>query len=106
MFYFHVIDNFIFFQVQLLYNDDSLGANIEFLIKRLEILQTDPPNLERSYNIDRYLSSFCRVSISMVWVKVKFYILEISLQYVSPSRIKNASESNPVWERLQIMSLI
>lgn len=46
--------------VQLLYSDDSLGANIEFLIKRLEILQTDPPDLERSYNIDRYLSSFCR----------------------------------------------
>ena len=48
--------------VQLLYNDVSLEAEVEFLIKRLEILQTDPPGLDRSYNIDRYLSSFCKVS--------------------------------------------
>ena len=47
--------------VQLLYNDDSLDVDIKFLIKRLEILQTDPPKLERSYNIDRYLASFCKV---------------------------------------------
>ena len=49
--------------VQLLYNDDSLDVDIQFLIKRLEILQTDPPKLERSYNIDRYLASFCKVSV-------------------------------------------
>jgi len=47
--------------VQLLYNDESLDVDIRFLIKRLEILQTDPPKLERSYNIDRYLASFCKV---------------------------------------------
>ena len=49
--------------VQLLYNHDSLDVDIRFLIKRLEILQTDPPKLERSYNIDRYLASFCKVRI-------------------------------------------
>lgn len=52
--------------VQLLYNDDSLDVDIRFLIKRLEILQTDPPKLERSYNIDRYLASFCKVRIVFV----------------------------------------
>ena len=51
--------------VQLLYNDDSLDVDIQFLIKRLEILQTDPPKLERSYNIDRYLASFCKVKYSL-----------------------------------------
>ena len=76
-----------FLQVQLLYSDPSLGARVEFLIKRLEILQvnmpmpmpmridaesqsaenirlfqTDPRSLSRSYNIDRYLASFCAVS--------------------------------------------
>ena len=45
--------------VQLLYSDPTLGAKVEFLIKRLEILQTDPRDLARSYNIDRYLASFC-----------------------------------------------
>ena len=49
-------------QVQLLYSDPSLGSSVEFLIKRLEILQTDPANLSRSYNIDRYLASFCKVT--------------------------------------------
>ena len=49
-------------QVQLLYSDPSLGSSVEFLIKRLEILQTDPANLARSYNIDRYLASFCKVT--------------------------------------------
>ena len=51
--------------VQLLYNDDSLDVDIQFLIKRLEILQTDPPKLERSYNIDRYLASFCKVTCNL-----------------------------------------
>ena len=52
--------------VQLLYNDDSLDVDIQFMIKRLEILQTDPPKLERSYNIDRYLASFCKVNSSEI----------------------------------------
>ena len=30
-------------QVQLLYSDPSLGARVEFLIKRLEILQVSTP---------------------------------------------------------------
>ena len=44
-------------QVQLLYNDENLSADVQFLIKRLEILQTDPSNLKRSFNIDQYLES-------------------------------------------------
>ena len=44
-----------------MYNDENLDVDVQFLIKRLEILQTDPPNLERSYNIDKYLASFCKV---------------------------------------------
>ena len=66
-----IVHNIFLYQVQLLYNDSSLGVNIEFLIKRLEILQSDPPNLDRSYNIDRYLSSFCRVSMLKLIVKAK-----------------------------------
>ncbi|XP_023320697.1 A disintegrin and metalloproteinase with thrombospondin motifs 18 isoform X2 [Eurytemora carolleeae] len=46
--------------VELLYSDPSLGVNMKFLIKRLEILQADPPGLVRSYDIDRYLHSFCQ----------------------------------------------
>ena len=52
--------------MQLLYNDENLDVEIQFLIKRLEILQTDPPNLERSYNIDKYLASFCKVKCDMI----------------------------------------
>lgn len=52
---------FFFFkrQVQLLYNDDSLEFKISFVLKRLEILHTDSPQLQRSHDIDRYLNSFC-----------------------------------------------
>jgi hypothetical protein len=32
---------------------------------RLEILQADPPSLVRSYDIDRYLTSFCSVSLQL-----------------------------------------
>ena len=52
--------------MQLLYNDENLDVEIQFLIKRLEILQTDPPNLERSYNIDKYLASFCKVKCDVI----------------------------------------
>ncbi|KAK6643512.1 hypothetical protein RUM43_005022 [Polyplax serrata] len=45
--------------VQLLYNDDSLEFKVTFLLKRLEILHADPPKLQRSHDIDRYLSNFC-----------------------------------------------
>ena len=62
---FVVIIKFSSFQVQLLYNDENLNADVQFLIKRLEILQTDPVNLKRSYNIDHYLESFCKVRISL-----------------------------------------
>jgi hypothetical protein len=34
---------------------------------RLEILQADPPSLVRSYDIDRYLSSFCSVSLTAIF---------------------------------------
>ncbi|XP_067632659.1 uncharacterized protein stl [Eurosta solidaginis] len=45
--------------VQLLYHDRSLGRRINFVLKRLEILYVDPPNLRRSDDIDTYLSNFC-----------------------------------------------
>ncbi|XP_046387545.1 A disintegrin and metalloproteinase with thrombospondin motifs adt-2-like [Ischnura elegans] len=45
--------------VELLYQDPSLGRQLSFIIKRLEILRHDPPTLVRSHDIDRYLASFC-----------------------------------------------
>lgn len=40
--------------VQLLYQDPSLGHRVDFVLKRLEVLETDPPGLLRPYDIDRY----------------------------------------------------
>ncbi|KAJ9585414.1 hypothetical protein L9F63_002797, partial [Diploptera punctata] len=45
--------------VQLLYHDPSLGRQVNFVLKRLEILHVDPANLQRPHDIDRFLSSFC-----------------------------------------------
>lgn len=50
---------FMAFQVQLLYHDPSLGRQVNFVLKRLEILHVDPPLLQRPHDIDRFLSSFC-----------------------------------------------
>lgn len=47
------------FQVQLLYHHPSLGYQINFVLKRLEILHTDPKELKRSSDIDVFLNSFC-----------------------------------------------
>ena len=63
------------FQVQLLYNDENLDVDVQFLIKRLEILQTDPPNLERSYNIDKYLASFCKVEFLKQRTAASFFFV-------------------------------
>lgn len=46
-------------QVQLLYHHPSLGYRIDFTLKRLEILHTDPKELRRSSDIDVFLNSFC-----------------------------------------------
>jgi hypothetical protein len=46
-------------QVQLLYHDPSLGRQVNFVLKRLEILHMDPASLQRPHDIDRFLSSFC-----------------------------------------------
>lgn len=46
-------------QVQLLYNDDTLGHRIKFVLKRLEILYKDPTDLHRPYDIDNLLTNFC-----------------------------------------------
>ncbi|XP_065367757.1 A disintegrin and metalloproteinase with thrombospondin motifs 16 [Calliphora vicina] len=46
--------------VQLLYNHPSLGKRVNFVLKRLEILEKDPPELRRSSDIDIYLSNFCK----------------------------------------------
>ena len=46
--------------VQLLYQDPSLGHRVDFVLKRLEVLATDPPGLIRPYDIDRFLTNFCK----------------------------------------------
>lgn len=46
-------------QVQLLYHHPSLGHQINFILKRLEILYNDPKELRRSSDIDIFLNSFC-----------------------------------------------
>lgn len=43
----------------MLYHDSSLEFNVSFVLKRLEVLYTDPPELQRSHDIDRYLNNFC-----------------------------------------------
>lgn len=45
--------------VQLLYHHPSLGHKINFVLKRLEILYTDPKDLRRSSDIDIFLNNFC-----------------------------------------------
>lgn len=45
--------------VQLLYHHPSLGHQINFILKRLEILHNDPKELRRSSDIDIFLNSFC-----------------------------------------------
>ncbi|KAK4884284.1 hypothetical protein RN001_000555 [Aquatica leii] len=45
--------------VQLLYHDPSLGRQVNFVLKRLEILKEETPGLTRPPDIDRFLSSFC-----------------------------------------------
>ncbi|XP_065207544.1 A disintegrin and metalloproteinase with thrombospondin motifs adt-1-like [Planococcus citri] len=45
--------------VHLLYHDPSLGWVINFVLKRLEILHTDPSGLVRVHDVDKFLSSFC-----------------------------------------------
>ncbi|XP_037036544.1 A disintegrin and metalloproteinase with thrombospondin motifs adt-1 [Bradysia coprophila] len=45
--------------VQLLYHHPSLGYQINFVLKRLEILHSDPKELKRSSDIDVFLNSFC-----------------------------------------------
>lgn len=44
----------------MLYHDPSLGRQINFILKRLEILHSDPEGLTRSNDIDRFLSDFCK----------------------------------------------
>lgn len=46
--------------VQLLYHHPSLGRRVNFILKRLEILEKDPLDLPRSSDIDVYLSNFCK----------------------------------------------
>ncbi|XP_073811990.1 ADAMTS metallopeptidase stall [Musca autumnalis] len=46
--------------VQLLYHHPSLGRRVNFVLKRLEILEKDPLDLPRSSDIDIYLSNFCK----------------------------------------------
>lgn len=43
----------------MLYHHPSLGYKINFVLKRLEILHTDPKELRRSSDIDVFLNSFC-----------------------------------------------
>lgn len=45
--------------MQLLYHDLSLGRPVNFVLKRLEILKEEAPDLVRPPDIDRFLSNFC-----------------------------------------------
>lgn len=45
--------------MQLLYHHPSLGHEINFVLKRLEVLHNDPKGLQRSSDIDVFLNSFC-----------------------------------------------
>lgn len=45
--------------VQILYHHPSLGRPINFILKRLEVLHSNPTDLRRSSDIDIYLNSFC-----------------------------------------------
>lgn len=45
--------------VQLLYQHQSLGYRINFILKRVEILHNEMNDLRRSSDIDIYLNSFC-----------------------------------------------
>ncbi|KAJ8884232.1 hypothetical protein PR048_016089 [Dryococelus australis] len=49
----------VYGQVQLLYHDPSLERQVNFVLKRVEILHADPATLQRSHDIDLFLSSFC-----------------------------------------------
>ncbi len=51
----------IFFQVQILYSDDSLNEKIEISVKRIEILKENPNTLETNSDVDNYLTNFCKV---------------------------------------------
>jgi thrombospondin motif-containing protein 18 len=33
---------------------------VDFVLKRLEVLESDPPGLLRPYDIDRFLTNFCK----------------------------------------------
>lgn len=43
----------------MLYQDPSLGQEVNFVVKRLEILHVEPGGLIRSNDIDRFLGNFC-----------------------------------------------
>ena len=40
--------------------DQSIGHNIKFVLKRLELLYEDPVGLNRPLDIDQFLTDFCR----------------------------------------------
>ena len=62
--------NFVWRQVQLLYQDESLAQDVEFQVQRLEMWTTQPLELQSTTSssrskqgindIDLYLSRFCR----------------------------------------------
>lgn len=43
-----------------MYSDSSLGLDVHFVLKRLEILDEDPDGLHRPQDIDMFLTNFCR----------------------------------------------
>ncbi len=45
--------------MHLLYNDESLGYPIDVVLKRLELLESDPLGLTWPFDIDRLLTEFC-----------------------------------------------
>ena len=55
-----MINLLILTQVQLLYTGGSLGVEVHFVLKRLEIMYEDPDDLHRPPDIDLFLTNFCR----------------------------------------------
>ncbi|XP_037090795.1 uncharacterized protein LOC119111074 [Pollicipes pollicipes] len=46
--------------MELLYDDSSLERKIRFVLKRLELLETAPAELEQQRDINAFLTSFCK----------------------------------------------
>jgi hypothetical protein len=63
-----------FFQVQILYSDDSLNEKIEISVKRIEILKENPNTLDTNSDVDNYLTNFCKVFCFLAFLLTNFIL--------------------------------